>query len=119
MRIHPARSASTIRWIVGKPAAVNGAGEQAAWNSDCRSTLKHCGAARLKVRKSAMRQLNDDILRLEICVEQIIIHLGSMRRDTGEAARAREELLTLLLTLRDYKERRERQEDGLGLASAA
>ena len=57
-----------------------------------------------------MWDLSSEILRLEIRAEQVIIHLRSMERRTGEAAEARNELMKMLGELRRLKEQRDRPE---------
>jgi hypothetical protein len=66
-----------------------------------------------------MRSLRDQIARLEMRAEQILIHLRSLPRDTVEAEKGRSDLLAMLLLLVALKGRRERVEESLGLQHAA
>lgn len=53
-----------------------------------------------------MYALDNEISRLEIRAEQLVIHLRSMRRNTTEAQHIRGVLLTMLERLKRYKEQR-------------
>jgi hypothetical protein len=66
-----------------------------------------------------VRELNDQINRLELRTEQLIIHLRSLIHQTNEAKMARMHLLCLLQSLVILKGERQRLEDGLELAEAA
>jgi len=66
-----------------------------------------------------MRSLQNQIARLEMRAEQILIHLRSITRDTVEAEKNRSDLLAMLLLLVALKGRRERVEESLGLQHAA
>jgi hypothetical protein len=66
-----------------------------------------------------MMDLNDKIARLEIRVEQVLIHLRMLVRGSAEAEPVRSELFKMLTLLRRYKQRREHLEELLGLEIAA
>ena len=66
-----------------------------------------------------MRSLQNQIARLEMRAEQILIHLRSIPRDTVEPEKNRSDLLAMLLLLVALKGRRERVEESLGLQHAA
>lgn len=57
-----------------------------------------------------MMELNDKIARLEMRIEQVVIHLRSVPSGSGEAETTRAWLLRMLHQLRSYKERREQLE---------
>ena len=65
------------------------------------------------------RGLNNSILRLELRIEQVVIHLRSMNGHHAEAEQTRRELLDMLHLLRAYKEQRELLEDEETIATAA
>ena len=66
-----------------------------------------------------MRQLNDRIARLEICSEQLRIHLRSVPKDASQAEEVRSRLLSMLLGLVSLKGHRQRLEESLELNDAA
>jgi hypothetical protein len=63
-----------------------------------------------------MLELNNLIARLEIRIEQYLIHLSHMDKTTSEAKHARTELYAMLRDLRSRK--RQRQEFEYALATA-
>ena len=66
-----------------------------------------------------MLELNTQIARLEICSEQLRLHLRSIPRDCVEADEVRSDLLTMLLNLTALKGQRQKLETALRLEVAA
>jgi hypothetical protein len=66
-----------------------------------------------------MIDLNNRIARLELCGEQLLIHLRSLGRESPEAERLRSNLLAMLQSLVALKNQRERLETELRLDDAA
>jgi hypothetical protein len=66
-----------------------------------------------------MLELNNRISRLEICSEQLRIHLRSIDRTSLEADEVRSELLMMLQDLARLKRERLRLESSLGTGIAA
>ena len=64
-----------------------------------------------------MRDLEDEILLLELRSEQLLIHLRHVQRTSEEAARARVELLVMLERLAAAKTERDDKLGELGLAA--
>jgi nitrogen-specific signal transduction histidine kinase len=55
-----------------------------------------------------MLELDNKIARIELRAEQLVIHLGSMQRNSAEAAAVRGTILQMRQQLRRYKARRQR-----------
>ena len=67
-----------------------------------------------------MTELNDKIARLEMRIEQYVIHLRLLAKDSPDAANLRNGLLLKLLhELRFYQDRRQQMEDGLAMDEVA
>jgi hypothetical protein len=78
--------------------------------------------ASLKVlasRRFVMLELRNKIARLEICSEQLRLHLRSLPRTSAEAEEVRSDLLAMLQTLAKLKDRRQRLAAELKLEEAA
>jgi hypothetical protein len=65
-----------------------------------------------------MRELNDQIARVEMCSEQLLIHLRSVPKDSLEANAARSDLLAMLQRLVTLKGHRQQLEESLELEAA-
>jgi len=66
-----------------------------------------------------MLELQNQIARLEIITEQVVLHLRELPPESREALSVRQELLSMLNLLRAYKEQREQLEDSMDLKRAA
>jgi hypothetical protein len=66
-----------------------------------------------------MRDLNDRIARLEMCSEQLRLHLRSVPRDSLEAEEVRSDLLSMLRELAMLKGERQRLAHSLRLEVVA
>jgi hypothetical protein len=66
-----------------------------------------------------MRDLNDRIARLEMCSEQLRLHLRSVPRDSLEAEEVRSDLLSMLQELAMLKGERQRLAHSLRLEVVA
>ena len=64
-----------------------------------------------------MLDLNNQISRLEIRSEQLLIHLHSMDKTSGEAKRVRDDLLRMLRELARLKARRQQHQETLDESS--
>ena len=71
----------------------------------------------LPINTEVSGELAHKILRLELHIEQVIIHLRSLNGHHAEAERVRCALLEMLLQLRAYKEQQEREEAASTCAS--
>jgi hypothetical protein len=66
-----------------------------------------------------MVERNQTIRRLEMRIEQLIIHVRSLPRQSADAAEARRILFVMLLRLEHHKWEREREEDAILLREVA
>ncbi len=66
-----------------------------------------------------MRELNDRIARLQICSEQLRLHLRSLPRGSQETEEIRSDLLCMLQELASLKGERQRMAHTLDIEIAA
>ena len=102
-----------VQEIKGERVSVNGAAPSAI------RFRRRCPALGTLKAADGFKGLDRNILSLELRIEQLVIHLRSMKGHYAEAECARRELLNMLHLLRTYKEQREFLEDQLTISTAA